>query len=457
MQTKSVKLKFLGGAGTVTGSKTLVEFNGKNVLIDCGLFQGLKELRLLNRADFPINPSEIDYLILTHAHLDHCGYIPVLVKNGFKGEVHCTYPTEKLTTIILNDSAKIQVEDAERANKNCYTSHEKAKPLYTPEDVKNVIPLFVKHNFEEWVILDKDIKFQFHNSGHILGSAFVELNVNHKIFIFSGDIGRSKPMLLYPPKKINQADYIIMESTYGDRLHANIDVKNELKKIIDETFERKGILMIPSFAIERAQEIIYLLSQLIAEEKLPKIPVYLDSPMGVNATNVYDEYPQWQNLPKVEFEKMYDFVNFINDYETSKAIVHDKKPKIVIAGSGMLEGGRILHYLNNHIENPINTILFCGYQAAGTRGRALLDGAEEIKFFGDYKKVKCQVKSISSMSAHGDQKEMLDWLSNFKTKPKQVFLNHGEPHQLDSFRVKIKSTLKWNVVVPNMLESFELD
>jgi len=450
-----IKIQFLGGAGTVTGSKTLIEFNNKKYLIDCGLFQGLKDLRLLNWNEFPVDPKSIDAIILTHAHLDHCGYIPVLTKNGFTGTIHCTHPTEELTKIILSDSAKIQVEDAERANRKEYTSHEKAKPLYKPEDVELSMNHFRGHELNEWVILDKEIKFQFLNSGHILGSAFIEMKIGEKKIIFSGDIGRSKPMLLYPPKKIQEADYLIMESTYGDRIHSDENIKEELLRIINRTIERKGILMIPSFAVERAQELIYLLYLLREEGRLPNIPIYLDSPMGINSTAVYDKYPTWQNLPKVHFNEMYDDIHFINNYETSRAVVHDKKPKIVLAGSGMLEGGRILHYLNNHIENPDNTILFCGFQAAGTRGRAILHGETEIKFFGEYRKVKCHIESISSMSAHGDQAEMLNWMKNFKTAPK-VFLNHGEPHQADSFRVKIKSELGWEVVVPQMLECFHL-
>lgn len=453
---KSIKLQFLGGAGTVTGSKTLVEFNGKRVLVDCGLFQGLKDLRLLNWKEFPIDPASIDAILLTHAHLDHCGYLPVLIKNGFKGAIHCTEPTAELTEIILKDSAKIQVEDAERANRKCYTCHEKAKALYKPEDVEITLKHFVTHQYNEWVILDQDFKFQLQNAGHILGSAILTLEVNEKTIVFSGDIGRTEPMLLYPPKKIKEADYLIMESTYGDRIHVETDIKEELLRVILETLDRKGILMIPSFAVERAQEIIYLLYLLKNDGRLPKIPIYLDSPMGINSTAVYDRYPEWQDLPKIHFDEMYDQVHFINDYETSRAIVMDKKPKIVIAGSGMLEGGRILHYLNNHIENPENTILFCGFQAAGTRGRAILNGEKEIKFFGDYKKVNCHIESISSMSAHGDQKEMLDWMSHFKKAPTRVFLNHGEPHQADAFRVKIKSTFNWDVVVPQMYESFHL-
>jgi metallo-beta-lactamase family protein len=449
-------IKFLGAAQTVTGSKTIVNFNNFNVLIDCGLFQGLKELRQLNRVEFPISPAKIDVVLLTHGHLDHCGYLPLLVKNGFKGEIHCTHPTQDLAEIILKDSAKIQEEDAVRAQSHGYSKHEKVEPLYTMKDVTTCLNLFVGHGLSEWVILNNDVKFQFLNSGHIIGGAFVDLLINKKRVLFTGDIGRLDPMLLYPPKTIKEADYVILESTYGDREHQETDVKTALLEVIKETVENRGILMIPSFAVERTQEIIYLLHQLREENLLPNIPLYLDSPMGIDATRVYYEYKDWQRLSRLEIEQMYKDVFFVSDIEQSKLLVQDKKPKIIIAGSGMLEGGRILHYLNTHLENPLATLLFVGYQGQGTRGRAIMEGSSEIKFFGEYKKVRCQVRNISSLSAHADRREMITWLSKFSKSPKQIFLNHGEPHQSDALRVKIEHELKIPVSVPHMMESFEL-
>lgn len=452
-----VRLTFLGGAGTVTGSKTLIETNSIRVLVDCGLFQGLKELRELNRAPFIIDPSTIDAIVLTHAHLDHCGYIPVLVKNGFKGEIHCTHPTRDLAEIILKDSAKIQEEDAIRANKYHYTKHKEAKPLYTQDDVKKSLELFVSHDFSEWVILDPTIKFEFLNNGHIIGSGFINMNANDKRIVFSGDIGRTKPMLLYPPKKLKEADYIVLESTYGDRLHEHSDVKKEILKVINDTYDKRGILMIPSFAVERTQEILYVIYQLRKEGSLPPIPVYLDSPMGVNSTNVYNKYHEFQNISSYELTHMYDDVVFVSDPEMSRKICLDNKPKIVLAGSGMIEGGRIIHYLNNHMGDKRNTLLFVGFQGEGTRGRAILKGSEEIKFFGRYHKVKCDIASISSLSAHGDQEDMIKWLQNFETTPKNVFINHGEPHQSDALRVKIETTLKWSCEIPKMYSEYFLD
>lgn len=447
---KNFSLTFIGGAGTVTGSKTLVETKSARVLVDCGLFQGLKNLRELNRAPFPVRPDSIDAMILTHAHLDHCGQIPLLVKNGFKGPIHCTPATAELTEIILRDSAKIQEEDAVRANKYNYSKHSDPQPLYTIKDVEQSLDLFVTHEFSEWVIIDSSVKFEILNNGHIIGSGFINMQINDETIVFSGDIGNLDPMLLYPPKKIKEADYIIMESTYGDRLHSESDVKKELYDVIMETFDKKGILMIPSFAVERTQEILYLIYQLRTEDKLPNIPVYLDSPMGINATRVYDKYQELQNISRYEINQMYDEVKFISDAKVSKAVCLEKKPKIVLAGSGMIEGGRIIHYLNNHMADKKNTLLFVGYQGEGTRGRAILKGSQEIKFYGEYHKVGCDIRSITSLSAHGDQNDIMTWLKNFKNPPKKIFLNHGEDHQRDALRTKITTDLNWDCEIPQM-------
>lgn len=455
--TKKIQITFLGGAGTVTGSKNLVDIEGRRYLIDCGLFQGLKELRLLNWKEFPCDPKSIDAVILTHAHLDHCGYLPLLVKNGFNGEIHCTQATEELARIILTDSAKIQEEDAARANRYNYSKHQEAKPMYTKADVIKTMNLFVTHQFSEWVILDNDIKFEFQNNGHILGSAFINLKIGKENFIFSGDVGRMKPMLLYSPKKIKEADYIVLESTYGDRKHPDADVKEELLAIIEEAWDSKGILMIPSFAVERTQELIYLLYLLKEEDRLPPIPIYLDSPMGIESTKVYNAYPEEHNIPKDIIDRMYDSVQFIQDPETSHQICLDNKSKIVLAGSGMIEGGRIVHYLNNHMDKEHNTLLFVGFQGVGTRGRAILEGSKEIKFFGEYHKVNCRIRNLSSLSAHGDYVDLLEWLKSIKNRPKTVFINHGESHQADALRVRIEHELGWVCEVPAMNDRFVIE
>ncbi len=346
-----MKLTFFGGAETVTGSKILLETETKKVLIDCGLFQGIKELRLKNWEEFPIELNEIDAVFLTHAHLDHSGYLPILTKNGYKGTVNCTKATKELAEIILLDSAKIQEEDANRANRYGYTKHKPAKPLYNVDDVKQCLSKFKTFELYKWHNIDNTIKFKLLNSGHILGSSFVVLDVNGKIIVFSGDIGRKKPLILPRYDYIKKADYLVVESTYGNRIHGENSVTSELLKYINHTFSKGGILAIPTFSVERAQEIIYLLSKLKRNNQLPNIPIYLDSPMGVNATNVYFANKNNHKLTDEDINYMQSTVQLVTSIDFSKAIVNDKNPKIVLAGSGMVNGGRILHYLDRLISD----------------------------------------------------------------------------------------------------------
>lgn len=440
-------IQFLGAAGTVTGSKTLVEYEGKRTLIDCGLFEGIKELRLQNWSAFPVRAKSIENLILTHAHLDHCGYIPLLVKKGFRGDIYCTKPTQKLAAIILRDSAKIQQEEAERANRHGYSKHHPAQPLYNLDDVNRSLPLFTSNDYHNWIEIDEFLKFQFLNAGHILGSALVQLKLLDKTILFTGDLGRQHPLLLDPPEIVEHADIVVLESTYGDRLHEEENLKEELYNSIWHTYNRGGILMIPTFAVERAQELIYILAQLKEEKSLPPVPIYLDSPMGVSATEVMMEMHRWHSLSNEEITGMDQTVQLITDVASSRKIVEDRGPKIILAGSGMITGGRILHYLDHYLAEDRNTILLVGYQAAGTRGRSLEEGAAEIKFFGQYHQVKAEVKKITCLSAHADQREILTWLNGFKSPPAQVFINHGEAHASDALRVKIQHELGWNVEV----------
>lgn len=452
-----MKLTFFGGAGTVTGSKILLEVNYKKILIDCGLFQGLKELRLKNWEEMQANFKELDSVILTHAHLDHTGYLPILVKNGFLGKIYSTPATKDLTEIILLDSAKIQEEDARRANVHHYTKHDPAKPLYEVDDAKLTMTHFETINLDTWNIIDDNIKFKFTNSGHILGSAFVVLEVNGKIIVFSGDIGRKKPILLYPFDFIEKADYLVIESTYGNRNHKNFSVTELLLKYINHTYQKGGILIIPTFSVERAQEIIYLLSLLKRDKLLPHIPIFLDSPMGVNATEVYFKYRDLHKLTDADIKSMLSTVNLITEINASKMIVNNKDPKIVLAGSGMITGGRVLHYLDKIISDEKNSVLIVGYQAEGTRGRALLAGETEIKFFGEYHQVKAEIFKINEFSGHADQSELLDWLKHFKEPPTLTIINHGEPHQSQAFKTKIKTDLNWNCTVAKLNNAYYLD
>lgn len=451
-----MKLTFFGGAGTVTGSKILLETDYKKILIDCGLFQGLKELRLKNWEALPIDINELDAVFLTHAHLDHCGYLPVLVKNGFPGKIYCTPATKDLTKIILLDSAKIQEEDARRANMRSYTKHSPAKPLYEVSDAEAVFGHFETVETDQWHQLDEHIQYKFINSGHILGSAFVLLKVDGKTTVFSGDIGRKEPIILHPYEYIEEADYLVVESTYGNRLHESVSMQHELLKHIEHTIKKGGILMIPTFSVERAQEIIYLLSILKRNHLLPKIPIYLDSPMGVNATEVYFSYPKAHTLSHEDIDSMLQTVQLISDVDSSKAVVADNNPKIVLAGSGMITGGRILHYFDKYISDAKNSVLIVGYQAEGTRGRALLSGDTELKFFGGYHKIGAEIFKINAFSGHADQSELIDWLRHFKTAPGLTLINHGEPHQSQALKTKIRTDLHWNCTVAQMNHEYYL-
>jgi metallo-beta-lactamase family protein len=451
-----MKLTFFGGAGTVTGSKTLLEVEHTKILIDCGLFQGLKELRKKNWDELPIDLAELDAVFLTHAHLDHSGYLPLLVKNGYKGKIYCTHATKDLTEIILLDSAKIQEEDAKRANKHEYTKHTPAKPLYEISDAKMAIKQLETFDFNVWHHFNSTLQFQFLNSGHILGSAFVTLKINGKIVVFSGDIGRKKPIILNPFEYVEKADYLVVESTYGNRLHKNNSIESQLLNCIQKTYSKGGILVIPTFSVERAQEIIYLLSVLKQARKLPNIPIFLDSPMGVDATKVYISHKKNHKLTSEEIENMLSTVQLISSIEVSKAVVQDNAPKIVLAGSGMITGGRVLHYLDKIISDSKNSILIVGFQAEGTRGRALISKDTELKFFGKYYPVKAEVFKINEFSGHADQGEILDWLKHFKEKPVLTFINHGEPHQSQALKTKIKTALNWKCTVAKIGETYYL-
>jgi metallo-beta-lactamase family protein len=456
MDGGNISIQFLGAAGTVTGSKHLLKTPGKNILVDCGLFQGLKSLRLKNREALPVAAQDIDLVILTHAHLDHCGYLPLLVKTGYSGKIFMTAPTRDLAEIILRDSAKIQEEDAEKENRYGISKHNPSLPLYTVQDVENTLTHCYVYGDNEWIPVAPGIEFRFLQNGHILGSCFIELNCFEKKIVFSGDIGRLSDPVMKPPAIIEGADFLIMESTYGDRLHGTIPAKDELADIINDTIHQNGNLLIPSFAVGRAQQLMHLVSQLKKEIRIPGVPVFMDSPMGADATKVLLRYPAWHKLSVEECNAVCRDINIITDFHDTLKTIALKGSKIIIAASGMITGGRVLEYLKNYIEDKKNTILLVGYQAAGTRGRALRSGAFEIKIFGKYYKVRARVKEISSMSAHADQKEMLDWMKQFKKVPQRIFLVHGEAQAQEIFRIKIQDELKTQVVIPKQNDEIVL-
>jgi metallo-beta-lactamase family protein len=445
-----VKITFLGASRVVTGSKFFIETSEKNILIDCGMFQGLKELRELNWLDLPINVEKIDVVLLTHGHLDHVGYLPRLIKQGFKGKIIGTAPTLAIAEIILFDSAKIHEEEAEKANKEKYTKHNPALPFFTITEVEKTLELFQVEMENKWFTLSDNISYRFQFNGHIIGATFIEIDINGKRFVFSGDIGRRNDYLLDDPKKPEWADYLFIESTYGNKLHPKDDVEEILASIIKETINKRGNLIIPSFAVERLQTLIYILYKLYQKNKIPNIPIFVDSPMGNNVLEVFNRFSKWHRLSAKDFNGMCHHINIIQSYKETWETIDDKRSKVIIAGSGMVTGGRVLTYLQQLIDVASTTVLLVGYQAEGTRGRQLLDGANEIRFFGKYYPVKASIKSIGSLSAHADQEGLLDWISSIKNKPDKVFLIHGEPAILDAFRVKIKDTFNWNVTIPKI-------
>ena len=454
--SSEIKIHFLGASGTVTGSKFLLETPEVNIMVDCGMFQGLKELRNLNWEPFPFAPDKIDVILLTHGHLDHSGYLPRLVAQGFKGKIMGTAPSLAIASIIVLDSAKIQEEQAEKANEEGYSIHTPALPLYSLEDAENAIRLFKSVEPGKWSGITKDIKFRLEKNGHIIGATYIELDIRGKLFLFSGDIGREQDKLLDPPKPPEWGDYIFLESTYGNRLHPEDNSDEILKDAIYETIENNSILIIPSFAVERLQTLMYKLWQLYNKNIIPNIPVFIDSPMGNEVYGVFERFPTWHKLNLDDLAAMKNHFNIITAYKDTWKTIDDKRAKVVIAGSGMVSGGRVLTYLRYFIDKPETTVLLVGFQAEGTRGRQLLEGAHEIKIFGKYCEVNAKIKTIESLSAHADQSGLINWLGKIKNIPEKVFLIHGEPTALDALRVKIKETYKWQVHIPHLKETISI-
>lgn len=454
---KGGKLTFLGGAQTVTGSKFLFDTPGMRILVDCGLFQGLKDLRLQNRDPFPVDPKSIDAVLITHAHLDHVGYVPLLIKNGYTGPVYCTVPTRALASIILQDAGRIQEEEAQLALQGGYSKHGTPEPLFTEEDGIRAMSQFATVEPNVWRKLSSAIRFRFLPSGHILGSAMVEIEYRKKTLLFTGDLGRQKPLVMDPPTLVSKADYLVMESTYGDRLHPKGSTLRRLATIIQETIAGHGTVIIPTFAVGRSQDVLHLLAQLRRQNQLPKVPIYFDSPMGIEATEIFRSYESWHRLTGKEVKELSQVAEMVTNMKVSLAIARNRKPKIVIAGSGMITGGRVLRHLEIALPDKRNTILFVGFQAMGTRGRMIQDGSAEVKIRGVFYSVKARVEMLSGLSAHADQAEILAWLRHFKSAPHKTFLVHGEPQPCDVLRVKLKTALGWDVEVPRALEELKLD
>jgi metallo-beta-lactamase family protein len=460
-----VRVKFLGGASTVTGSKYLLEVNEKKILIDCGLYQGLKELRLRNWDDFPIHPQEIDIVIITHAHIDHTGYLPRLVKLGFGGKVYCTRPTMDLMAILLKDSAKLQEEEAEYARKKGYSRHQNPQALYTSDDVETVLPMLEPCDMNKQIEIADGINISFLYSGHILGasSVYMELKGNNqnKTLLFSGDIGRYTDPIFYPPFTPKQADIVFLESTYGDRVNPDEEVEKDFADAINDAHASGGCVLIPAFAVGRTQEVLYYIKKLRDENRIPKMSVYVDSPMAINATRLYVHYPDCHKLSLEELQHEETFLKFnglhyCKTQESSTELNDIRSNAIIISASGMLAGGRILHHLFHRLPRENDTLIFVGFQAEGTRGRHILEGAESIKIFGQEVPVKCKRRIINGLSAHADRDELMQWARKIKDSPKMTFLVHGEKQSAESLAEHLKNELGWQCYVPEYLESFKL-
>ena len=455
------KLTFLGAARTVTGSKYLLEVDSRKILIDCGLFQGLKELRLRNWEPLPVDPAELSSVVLTHAHLDHTGYLPRLVANGYHGRVFCTPGTSDLCKLVLPDSARLQEEDAREANRLHYSKHNPALPLYRESDAFRALSQLQPFGFNRPFAVIDGVDLEFINAGHLLGSAFVKMTIRGgPTVLFGGDLGRYSRPVLPDPSKPPQADVLLLESTYGDRIHEADDQGARLAAIIKDTVARGGKLIIPAFAIGRVEEVLYWIRKLEDDGKIPKLPVFLDSPMALDALRYYASRaseldPDIQTAVEIRRILTARFQP-VSSAQQSSELVRSKTPSIVVSSSGMATGGRVLYHLHGALPDKRSTVLFVGYQAAGTRGRMLIDGAREVKIRGQLVPVNARVERLDSMSAHADSEETIRWLGGFPKPPARTYLVHGEPGPMDALKATIESRLQWTVHTPAHLEQVEL-
>lgn len=448
----NMEITFLGAAQTVTGSKYLLQIGKKTLLIDCGLYQGLKELRLRNWQKFPINPKEIDAILLTHAHIDHSGYIPLLVKNGYRGPIYATSGTHDLCKILLPDSGHLQEEEAEFANRYKYSKHFPALPLYTKQDAIDSLDYFKRVNFNKLLKLDNETTIIYRKAGHIVGAAMIEIHHQGQCITFTGDLGRLNDPVMFPPEQIEKTDYLVIESTYGNRLHEPTHPMDNLEKIINKTVNRGGSVIIPTFAVGRSQSIMYYLSELKKAGRIPDIPVYLDSPMAINATKVFAQHVDEHRLSKHECKATCMVAKYINTVEDSKQIDKGHSPRIIISANGMATGGRILFHLQVFGPDPKNTILFTGFQATGTRGARLLNGEKSIKIHGQYVDINAEVVFLSNTSAHADAGEILLWLESIKQPPKKIFITHGELDAASALKIQIEKKFGWSCMTPQYLD-----
>jgi len=452
----TLRLSFMGGAGTVTGSKYLVENAERRILVDCGLFQGFKALRLKNWEPLPIDPRSIDAVVLTHAHLDHSGYLPLLVKHGFAGPVFCSDATADLCAILLPDSGHLQEKDAEFANRHGFSKHEPALPLYTEKDARAALTRLTPVSFDKEQPLSGGAVIRLRRAGHILGAASIEFDWIGTRIVFSGDLGRYDDATMVDPTPIERADHLLVESTYGNRRHDKGVPAEALDEIISKTVSRGGTVVIPAFAVGRAQSLMFHLHKLKSRGRLTNVPVFLDSPMAIDASEIFCTRTKDHKLSEAECRQACAVAHYVRSVEESKALTTNPMPKVIISASGMATGGRVLHHLKVYAPDHRSTILFAGFQAGGTRGAAMLAGTQAIKIHGQYIPVRAQVSNLDMLSAHADVEEILRWLSGFKAVPRMTFVTHGEPTASDALRQRIEEKLGWSCSVPDHGQRVEL-
>jgi metallo-beta-lactamase family protein len=462
------KITFLGAAGTVTGSKYLVEAEGKRLLIDCGLFQGSNELEQRNWNNPPVDPATIDWVVLTHAHIDHTGYIPRLVHLGYRGPFYANAATDELCQLLLPDSAHLQEEDALYIAKKGYSTHKPPLPLYTTAEALAALKQFQEIPRAAPFVISPQFSVRPHDAGHILGSSWLELTITENgkqiLVVFSGDIGRYGQPILNDPEPPSRADYLLCESTYGDRDHPAGSVADELATVINDAVKRGGAIVIPAFAVDRTQMIMYYLRELVNQQRIPMLPVYVDSPMAINVTGLYMKHLEDHDSDFTNEEQRgkgdplnVKSVHMTRTVEDSKKINDVTSPCIIISASGMASGGRVLHHLAKRLPDSRSTVLLVGYQGEGTRGRALQDGATSVRIYAEQVPVRAKVVSMGQLSAHAGKSELLRWLSGFVAPPRQTFLVHGEPPALNSLRDAVTAQFKWPVTIPAYLQSFDLN
>lgn len=456
-------LTFCGATRTVTGSKHLLEVDGTSILIDCGMFQGGRELRELNWGPFPFDVASLDAVVITHAHLDHIGMLPKLVAEGYKGPIYATGATVGLSRVSLPDSGRLQEEEANYLNRKGLSRHNPAKPLYNEREAYECLKQFERRPMYDFHPLPGGMTWRYLPAGHILGSAFVELYLpSGEKILFGGDLGRYDTPIIKDPATVEYAEYLVVESTYGDRLHANENPLSRLEDILNQAIKNQSCLLVPSFSIGRTQEFLYLINSLQKQNRIGRIPIFVDSPMATSASRLYlecaDEHDKEMQILISEGDNPIEPENceYVRDREASKALNNRPGPMVIIAGSGMANGGRIVHHMHRRLDDPTTMVLFTGYQAEGTLGRRLLEGQKQVKILGDDVTVNAKVDKLNSLSAHADQGEIMRWLGGFKAAPKRTFIVHGEPKAQDALAEKIGSELGWGVEIPEYLQKFEI-